>query len=206
MRIPRRRPNHGKEFPSSWGLAHQASPLSATRAHSRTSGPRLLVPSGEDGGIRRCGLPRSLPGGGWKKGGTGRGTRRRSGPHLKPRWCGIVGSGNSMRTPRLKFTGLSGEPTAPAANGQQINQRVTRGSSQRSLGCTRLSGVHRIVSGAPRGPKIQWSALPEKEGDRAPDKHYSCPVVHRTVRCATRQKARIAFQMELQWHLAALGL
>jgi hypothetical protein len=33
-----------------------------------------------------------------------------------------------------------------------------------------------------------------------------CPVVHRTVRCATRQKARIAFQECLQRFLAALGL
>jgi hypothetical protein len=30
--------------------------------------------------------------------------------------------------------------------------------------------------------------------------------LHRTVRCATRQKARIAFQLDLQWLLAALGL
>jgi hypothetical protein len=36
--------------------------------------------------------------------------------------------------------------------------------------------VHRTVSGAPRGPRAQRSALPEKEGDRAPD----CPVRHPT--------------------------
>jgi hypothetical protein len=35
---------------------------------------------------------------------------------------------------------------------------------------TGLSGVHQIVSGAPKGPRAQWSASPEKEGDRAPDK------------------------------------
>jgi hypothetical protein len=33
-----------------------------------------------------------------------------------------------------------------------------------------------------------------------------CPVVHRTVRCAHRQKATMAFQMELQRLLAVLGL
>jgi hypothetical protein len=38
--------------------------------------------------------------------------------------------------------------------------------------------VHQIVSGAPTDPKIQRSALPEKEGDRAPDRNCSCPVVH----------------------------
>jgi hypothetical protein len=31
-------------------------------------------------------------------------------------------------------------------------------------------------------------------------------VAHRTVRCATRQKARIAFLVGLQWLLATLGL
>jgi hypothetical protein len=34
----------------------------------------------------------------------------------------------------------------------------------------------------------------------------SCPVAHRPVRCATRQKARMAFQVCLQRLLAALGL
>jgi hypothetical protein len=92
---------------------------------------------------------------------------------------------NSPRAPRLKFTGLSGEPTAPATNGRQRDQRATRGPSQRLLGRTRLSGVHRVVSSAPMGPKVQRSASPEKEGDQAPDKDCSCPVVHRTVRCAT---------------------
>jgi hypothetical protein len=50
---------------------------------------------------------------------------------------------------------------------------------------TGLSGVHRIVSGAPRGPRAQRSASPEKEGDQAPDKLLfmsggapDCPVRH----------------------------
>jgi hypothetical protein len=51
---------------------------------------------------------------------------------------------------------------------------------------TGLSGVHRTVSGAPTSPKLQRSAAPEEEGDRAPDMNSGCPVVHRTVRCATR--------------------
>jgi hypothetical protein len=33
-----------------------------------------------------------------------------------------------------------------------------------------------------------------------------CPVVHRTARCATRQKARIAFLVGLQRLQATLGL
>jgi hypothetical protein len=40
---------------------------------------------------------------------------------------------NFLRTPRLKFTGLSGEPTAPAANGRQRDQRVTRGQANGHL-------------------------------------------------------------------------
>jgi hypothetical protein len=118
----------------------------------------------------------------------------------------LVVLGNSPMAPRLKFTGLSGEPTASAANGRQRDQRATRGPSQRSLGRTGLSDVHWTVSGVPRGPRAQRSASPEKEGDRAPDRDCSCPMVHRTVRCATRQKARIAFQMDLQRLLAVLGL
>jgi hypothetical protein len=40
-----------------------------------------------------------------------------------------------------KITGLSGGATAPAANGRQRNQRVTRGPRQRSVGHTGLSGA-----------------------------------------------------------------
>jgi hypothetical protein len=52
---------------------------------------------------------------------------------------------------------------------------------------TGLSGVHQIVSGAPRGLRAQRSASPEKEGGRAPDKLLfmfdgapDCPVRHPT--------------------------
>jgi hypothetical protein len=61
---------------------------------------------------------------------------------------------------------------------------------------TELSGVHQTVSGAPTAPKDQRSDAPEKEGDRAPDSYSDCPMVHRTVRCTTRQKASLAF---LDW-------
>jgi hypothetical protein len=65
--------------------------------------------------------------------------------------------------------------------------------------------VHRTVSGAPTGPKLQWSTVLCMERNRAPDMNSSCPVVHRTVRCTTRQKARLAFQVGVQRLLAALG-
>jgi hypothetical protein len=110
--------------------------------------------------------------------------------HRTVRWC----------------TGLSGEPTAPAANGRPRDQRATRGQLQRSARCTRLSSVHRTMSGAPTSPEEQRSDAPNIEGDRAPDMKSGCPVVHRTVRCTTRQKAEIAFQVGLQRLLGALGL
>jgi hypothetical protein len=122
-------------------------------------------------------------------------------------------SREKAKAPWLKFTGLSSEPTAPTTNGRQRNLRATCGPRQRSVGHIGLSGVHRTVSGvhrtvsgAPTEPKVQRSGVPDKEGDQAPDNYCSCLVVHRTVRCATRQKARIAFQLDLQRLLAALGL
>jgi hypothetical protein len=104
------------------------------------------------------------------------------------------------------YTKLFGESTAPAANGRPRNQRATHGPHQWSVGHTGLSGVHRTVSGAQTAPEDQWSAVPDLEGDHTPDCYRSCPVVHRTVWCTTRQKARIAYQIDLQRLLAALGL
>jgi hypothetical protein len=103
-------------------------------------------------------------------------------------------------------TGLSGEPTVASTNGRLHNPRATCGPQQRSVGYTGLSGVHRTVSGAPTDPKDQWSDAPDMEGDRAPDSYSDCPMVHRTVRCTTRQKASLAFHVGLQRLLAALGL
>jgi hypothetical protein len=148
--------------------------------------------------------------------------------HQTVRWCtGLSGessvmnssvSGNEKgdvakihRTVRW-FTGLSGEPTAPAPTVfRAISARHVARSNGR-LGapdcpvCTGLSGVHRTVSGVPTSPEEQRSDAPDMEGDRAPDMNSGCPVVHRTVRCSTRQKARIAFQVGIQRLLAALGL
>jgi hypothetical protein len=94
----------------------------------------------------------------------------------------------------------------PAANGRPRDQRATRRPLQRSGVGTGLSGVHRKVFSAPTGPEEQQSAAPDMEGDRAPDMNSGCPVVQWTVRCTTRQKARMAFQIDLQRLLAALGL
>jgi hypothetical protein len=93
-----------------------------------------------------------------------------------------------------------------------VNQRSAAQSSRDAWsaptvgGGTGLSGVHRTVSGAPTDLEDQRSDVPEKEGDRAPDSYSDCPVAHRTVRCATRQKAILAFLVGLQRLLVALGL
>jgi hypothetical protein len=71
--------------------------------------------------------------------------------------------------PVVHRTEQSDEPTMPAANGRPRDQRATRGPCQRSVGHTRLSGVHRTVSGAPTGPEAERSVVPHMEGDRAPD-------------------------------------
>jgi hypothetical protein len=112
----------------------------------------------------------------------GKTQRRMAIIHRTVRWC----------------TGLSGEPTVASANGRPRDLRATRGPQQRSVGHTGLFGVHRTVSGAPINPKDQRSDAPEKEGDHAPDSYSDCPVVHQTVRCTTRQKASLAFQVGLQ--------
>jgi hypothetical protein len=96
-------------------------------------------------------------------------------------------------------TRLSGEPTVASANGRLRNPRATRGPQQQSVGHTGLSGV-------PTDPEDQRSNAPDMEGDRAPDSYSDCPVVHRTVRCTSRQKASLAFQVGLQRLLATLGL
>jgi hypothetical protein len=80
--------------------------------------------------------------------------------HRTIRWC----------------TGLSGEPTVDCANSRLRNPRVTRGRANGQIGGTRLSDVHRTVSGAPTALTLQRSTVPILEGNRAPD----CPVHHPT--------------------------
>jgi hypothetical protein len=71
---------------------------------------------------------------------------------------------------QLKFTRLSGEPTVSRGNGRPRIPRVTRGRANGHIGapdcpvCTRLSGVHQTVSGAPTALRLQRSASPNKEG------------------------------------------
>jgi hypothetical protein len=110
--------------------------------------------------------------------------------HRTIRWC----------------TGLSGEPTVASANGRPRNLRATRGSSngrQRApdcLVCTGQCPVRQWARSCNGRLCSIWKAIAHRTG------YSSCPVTHRTVRCATRQTARMAFQVCLQRLLAALGL
>jgi hypothetical protein len=106
--------------------------------------------------------------------------------HRTVRWC----------------TGLSGEPTVGRANGRPQNPRATRRKCQRSEGtpdCPVCTG---------QCPVRQW--LQDANGQlrqiRKEIRTGQCPVVHRTVRCARRQKATIAFLECTQRLLAVLGL
>jgi hypothetical protein len=75
-------------------------------------------------------------------------------------------------------TELSGEPTVASANGRLRGPRATRSPQQRSVGHTRLSGLHRTVSNAPTDAEDQRSDAPDLEGYRAPDNYSDCPVHH----------------------------
>jgi hypothetical protein len=85
-------------------------------------------------------------------------------------------------------TGLSGEPTVGRANGRLRDLRETRGRANGREGAPNCPVRQRLQG-------CQRSASPNKEGN-----------LHRTIRCARRQKARIAFPDCSQRLLAALGL
>jgi hypothetical protein len=110
--------------------------------------------------------------------------------HRTVRWC----------------TGLSGEPTVASSNGRPCNLRATRGRANGRQGaldcpvCTRQCPVRQRARSCNGRLCPMWKGITHRIG------YSSCPVAHRTVRCATRQKARMAFQVCLQRLLAALGL
>jgi hypothetical protein len=99
-------------------------------------------------------------------------------------------------------TGLSGEPTVGWANGWPCNPRVTHGRANGLMGapdcpvCTGQCSVRQRV-------QIFNGRLRQNRKEICTGQ---CPVVHRTVRCTSRQKARFAFLDCSQRLLAALGL
>ena len=77
--------------------------------------------------------------------------------HQTVRWC----------------TGLSGESEPPRPT-------IVCMINERHVAKPTFGWSHQTVSSAPTDPKIQRSALPDKERDRAPDCNRTCPVRHST--------------------------
>jgi hypothetical protein len=100
----------------------------------------------------------------------------------------------------LKFIGLSGEPMVASANDRPRNLRATRGSSNGRGGGAPDCPVRQRARSYNGRMCMIWKVIAHRIG------YSSCPVAHQTVWCATRQKARMAFQVCLQRLLAALGL
>jgi hypothetical protein len=114
-----------------------------------------------------------------------------------PSWPGdeLVALGKKPRALRLKITGQSGEPSVSAPT-------VDSAISGRHVG--RANG-HQAAPDCPvrQGDQRLNGRLRQKRKEIG---HCSCPVANRTVQYANRQKARIAYQTEIQRLLAALGL
>jgi hypothetical protein len=104
--------------------------------------------------------------------------------HQTVRWC----------------TGLSGEPMVASANGRPRDLRAMRGSSNGRRGGTGQCPVRQRARSCNGRLCPIWKEIAHRTS------YSACPVAHRTVWCSTRQKARIAFLVGLQWLLAALGL
>jgi hypothetical protein len=109
--------------------------------------------------------------------------RRTTINHRTVRWC----------------TGLSGEPTVSRANDRPRNPRATRSKRQRS---DRAPDCPVCTGQRPVRQRLQ-DCNGRLRQIRKEIRTGQCPVVHRTVRCARRQKARIAFLKFSQRLLAA---
>jgi hypothetical protein len=112
--------------------------------------------------------------------------RRTAINHRTVRWC----------------TGLSGEPTVSPANGRPRNPRAARGRANGQKGAPDCP----VCTGQCPVRQRLWIFNGRLRQNRKEIHTGQCPVVHRTVRCARRQKARIAFLECSQLLLAALGL
>jgi hypothetical protein len=117
---------------------------------------------------------------------SGTARRRTTKIHRTVRWC----------------TGLSGEPMVGRANGRPRNPCMTRGWANGLMGapdcpvCTGQCLVRQRL-------QIINSRLCQNRKEICTGQ---CPVVNRTVRCTSRQMARIAFLDCSQRLLADLGL
>jgi hypothetical protein len=99
-------------------------------------------------------------------------------------------------------TGLSGEPTVGRANGRPRNPRATHDRANGQKGAPDCP----VCTGQCPVRQRLWIFNGRLRQRRKEIRTGQCPVVHRTVRCARRQKARLAFLECSQRLLAALGL
>ena len=112
--------------------------------------------------------------------------RRTAINHQTVRWC----------------TELSGEPTVGRANNRPRNLRETRGRANGQKGAP----DYPVCTGHVRCANGSLAANGRLRRLRKEIGHRTVSGMHRTVRCARRQKARIAFPDCSQRLLAALGL
>jgi hypothetical protein len=148
--------------------------------------------------------------------------RRTAKNHRTVRWCiGLSGESSAANSSLsgkasgrrgynspdcLLCTGLSGESTVASTNGCPRNLRATRGCFNGQLGapdcpvCTGQCPVCHLARRSNGRLCPIWKEIMHQTS------YNGCPVAHRTVRCTTRQKARIAFLVGLQRLLAALWL
>jgi hypothetical protein len=123
--------------------------------------------------------------------------------------CARLTQANLMLSDCPVCTGLSGEPTVSRANGRPRNPRATRGKYQQSEGapdCPVCTGQCPVCTGqCPVRQRLQ-DCNGRLRQIRKEIRTRQRPVVHRTVRCARRQKAGTAFLKCSQRLLAALGL
>jgi hypothetical protein len=142
--------------------------------------------------------------------------------HRTVRWCtGLSGESSAANSSLSgKGSGRRGynSPDCPvvhqtvqwakdvSANGRPRDQRTTHGCSNCRLGapdcpvCTGQCPVRHLTRGSNGQLCPIWKEITHRTS------YSGYPVAHRTVWCATRQKARIAFHVDLQRLLATLGL
>jgi hypothetical protein len=135
--------------------------------------------------------------------------------HRTVRWCtgqcpGYQAGSGELAALRNKLTAYGyNSPDCPVCTGLSGEPTVGRAIRVRHVAEPTVGKGHRTVRCAPDSVRYANGSKAANGRLRQIRKEIcigQCPVVHRTVRCARRQKARIAFPDCSQRLLAALGL
>jgi hypothetical protein len=135
--------------------------------------------------------------------------RRTTNNHRTVRWC--IGLSGELSAANLSLSGkASGRhgynlPDCPVSQRSPEQRSAVQSSRDTWIApmvswCTRQCPVRQSAQRSNGRIRQIWKEIAHQTVYR------TCPVAHRTVRCATRQKARIAFHVDLQRLLAAMGL